>query len=381
MSLRVTRSAVLCVTLASFCLPHAAAGSKGAASGRVAIIDGPTKAFGFSSSVGSWSSVTLDSALQVRIVAAYIGYLRTLNKLYAFNSTTNAWYSTPIAGTALGEDARGATAVAWTNVACYGISTVWVTWRSQAIEYPLGGGSGGNYAMVWTEDAAYAYSSSTGQWSTQLLTSPPVGGYASTGLGLIWTSDAVCVYDPVARSWNHLAIDNPEGVSVDGAGKVGIVWSATLANAYSAFMAAWSSLPGADAFVGGAAGEEVAILWSDDHAFAFDAPTGSWIPVDLEVLAAAPGSVAPAGGFSLAPNPTSGPLSIRLPSSHEPWKVEIVNLEGARIRSFETLPSPAGDEIVWDERDDQNRPVSSGTYWVRARTGERIEARRFVLLH
>ncbi len=378
-SLRVVRIIALCVLSASVCLPRAVLG-KGAASGRVAIIDGSTKAFGFSSSVGSWSSVTLDSALQSKLVGSYIGYLRTERKFYAFNSTTNAWYSTPIIGRPIGEDAQGATAVAWTDQACFGISTVWVLWRSIQITMPIGGGSGGNYALVWTESAAHAYSSSSGQWSTQALTSLPLGGYASPGLGLVWTSDSVCIYDPVARCWNVLTIEDPEGVSVSGSGKVGIVWSASLANAYSAYLAGWSSLPGTDEFLGGAAGEEVAILWSSDHAFAFDAPTGSWVPIDLEVLAAAPGSIAPDGAFSLAPNPTTGPLSIRLPAADHPWRIEIVNLEGARIRSLESPPSSAGAEIVWDQRDDQDRPVSSGTYWVRAHAGERVEARRFVLL-
>jgi hypothetical protein len=379
-SLRVKHLAALCVVSASICLPHAASGYKGAATGRVAIIDGPTKAFGFSSSVGTWTSVTLDSAIQERVIGSYIGYLRTERCIYAFNSTTGLWYSVPIVGTPIGEDAKGATAIVWTNQACYGISTVWVLWRSLAITDPLGGASGGNYGLVWTASAAHAYSSSTGQWSSQALTSAPVGGYASSGLGLVWTSDSVCIYDPIARSWSVLAINAADGVSVGGSGKVGIVWSALLANAYSSYLAAWSSLPGSSEFLGGAAGEEVAILWSGDHAFAFDAPTGTWVPVDLGVPAAVPGSFAPDGIFSLAPNPATGPLSIRLPASDSPWRVEIVNLQGARVRSFESAPSTSGAEIVWDRLDEQARPVSSGTYWVRASAGERIEARRFVLL-
>ncbi len=245
---------------------------------------------------------------------------------------------------------------------------------------PWAGGQGATTRLIWTASAAHAYSSGTGQWTTQPLASYPLGGYASSGLGLVWTNQAVHIYDPVGRSWNTQSISDPEGVSVDGVGKVGIVWSSTAADAYSATLGTWSPVSGSYLFEGGAAGAEVALLWTSDRAFAFDPNDGVWVQVATEVPAGvAPASFEPEGFFSLGPNPATGPLSIHLPAAREPWRIEIVNLQGARVRSV----APAGDgavpEIVaWDRTDDQSRPLPSGTYWVRAQAGDRVEARRFV---
>jgi hypothetical protein len=381
-SLNLRRLIVPASFVALACMPGPVAAHKGAATGRVAIIDSPTKAYGFSSSVGTWTSVILDSPLQNRIVATYIGYLRTANKLYAFNSTTNSWYSIPYSGPTKGEDAQGSTAIVWTSTTAYGISTLWTAWRQLTVTAPLGGGSGGNYGLVWTATEAHAYSSSSGQWLTQTLGSPPVGGYASPGLGIVWTEEAVYVFDPVPRTWNSLGIADPSGISVDGLGKVGMAWSETSAEAYSAFLGTWSPLTDLAGLEGGAAGDEVAIIWGGDKAYAFDPHVGSWVQTTVEVPAGAPsGPVVADGAFSIGPNPTRGPLTIHLPPSPRPWQIEIINLEGERIRSFGSAESATGNDLVWDRRTDGGEIVSSGTYWIRAKGGDRVEARRFVVLH
>jgi hypothetical protein len=346
------------------------------------LFDGPDRIYGFSSSIGAWSGVTLDSGLRAELAGSYLGYVRTENRIYAFNSTTNGWYSTAIVGTPIGEDVQSTTAVFWSDQACFGISTVWGVWRTHEISNPLGGGSGGNYALVWCSQEALAYSSSTGQWASQPLSGVPLGGYASPGLGMIWTQTAAHIYDPIARLWSVLSLQNPEGIMMDGSGKVGVVWSPTSADAYSGYLGTWSPLAGDEEFQGGVAADEVAVMWTETRAFAFDPHLGNWVELSIGYPAGLPsGSSLPDAAFSIWPNPAQAtPLFIHLPPSEQPWMVDIVDVMGARVRSLESAGGMIDATIEWDQRNEAGYRVAAGTYWVRARAGERVEARRFTVV-
>jgi hypothetical protein len=79
-------------------------------------------------------------------------------------------------------------------------------------------------------------------------------------------------------------------------------------------------------------------------------------------------NVSALSGFRAVPNPTSGNVRLLLDHpSRRPLTIEIVDLQGRRIRS---LRLPAGArEVVWDGRDEAGRDAASGIYFARE-TGE-----------
>ena len=60
--------------------------------------------------------------------------------------------------------------------------------------------------------------------------------------------------------------------------------------------------------------------------------------------------------------------------------LEIYNLRGQRIRSFEPDPSPGWHEVTWDGRDDRGLMQSTGTYITRYVCGEQVQVSKMTMI-
>ena len=61
--------------------------------------------------------------------------------------------------------------------------------------------------------------------------------------------------------------------------------------------------------------------------------------------------------------------------------VEVVDLNGRRIVELVDAEYGVGrHEVAWDGRDARGRGVAAGTYMVRLRVGESVEAERLIML-
>ncbi|MFN8547829.1 MAG: T9SS type A sorting domain-containing protein [Candidatus Eisenbacteria bacterium] len=359
----------------------------GAAGGRVCIVPGADRVYGFSAYSGNWTMTPLDAPAKQALVGSYLGFVRSDTRIYAFNSTNEHWYSIGLADPPAqldGQDVEGATAIAWGLRHAYGIATPWSVWRSTwwaAGEHCLGGGSGGNFGIVWTNLRAHAYSASTGQWYAQQLNEASVGGIASGGLGIVWTLDDVYAFDPLATQWISIDLGNPGGVSATGSGNTAIVWSDDRAQAYSALLNQWIPITGLIDVEGGDAGGDVALVWGYDWAYSFMAATGTWTPLVFPGPAHADDAPSLGGGaFRVGPNPSrDGHLSFAMRGTRA-CTFEVVDASGSRVAKFQSTSNGAEAQGSWDGRDLSGRAVAAGTYWVHAENGERSEARRVVIL-
>ncbi len=356
----------------------------GNANGKVAVYDTADSAYGFSAYTGGWTSRALDAPAAVRRCGKYLGLLRTHRQIYAFNCVNERWFNRGFIGLPSGEDAEGAVAVVWTTRAIYGIATPWTLWRDLSLPagaVPIGGGSAGDFGLVWTTTMIYGYHAATHQWMPQPVTLPPIGGIAEDGLGLVWTDREAYAFDPTPGGWVALTLQDPRGVSAAGSGDVAVVWSNREAQAYSGPLDAWYPLTAAQDLVGGAACGEVALVWDELAVHAFDANTGGWssrtirepLPSGLPD-SGLPGFGAPAG-LSAAPNPSpGGRLALTLPFDGN-WRVQVFSPSGSLVRTADAV----GSSLLWDGRDEDDRAVAAGSYWIRAEADGRVEALRVVV--
>jgi hypothetical protein len=381
------RQRVLCwgaILLGLLSISQPARAVTGAAMGRVAVIDTETKGLGFSTYSGTWTSVQLDSPASVRLAGGYLGYLRTTARIYAYNSTNDHWYHTSYQGIPNGEDDVGASIIFWTNAACYAFASPWALWRTHlfdAGEVPLGGGSGGTYAMVWTTIHGIAFHSASGQWMSQTLTMPPVGGLTNDGLGLVWTQDSVYCFDPTPGGWQELGLNDASGISAVGGGGACLVWGGRCALAYSGTFDSWTPFQADNTIQGGVAGGEIALLWTATQAATFDANTTVWAPVPLEHASGLIAPQTPEGdALSISPNPATADLHLRL-AGGSGWAIAVIDAAGRAVRNLEA-PATVGPTILeWDRLDREGHRCSAGVYWIQAKSRERLEARRVVLLN
>ncbi len=356
----------------------------GTARGHVGLIDTNSKAYGFSSFSGQWTTVTLSGPAQTRLAADYLGYLRTAERLYCYNSTNDHWYSTAYTGQVRGECLCGATAVVWTTTRMHAIASIWAIWRSlpfQPDETPLGGGSASSFGLFWTNKRGYAFHSASGTWMPQPVGARSICGLANDGFGLLWNDEAAFSYDPTPGGWMTLDLGEMEGISAAGGGSVGLVWGGSRAQAYSGTLDTWNLFDNTEPYLGGAAGGDVAILWDTSRAHCYNAESDTWSSVTLLVDPAGLGDLTGAGAFFIRPNPSMGAVTFGLPAPGT-WKVEIYDVNGAMIRRLETKTREPGELLHWDGLDTEQHPVAAGTYWARAESeSKQVEARRLVVLH
>ena len=60
--------------------------------------------------------------------------------------------------------------------------------------------------------------------------------------------------------------------------------------------------------------------------------------------------------------------------------LEIYNLRGQRIRSFDPDPSPGWHEVTWDGRDDRGLIQATGTYVTRYVCGDKVEVGKMTMV-
>jgi hypothetical protein len=322
-------------------------------------------------------------------VGDYLGAVVTTTRAYAFNGVSNRWFSSPYAGSYLGSDARGAIVVFWTDCAAYGIATIWASWRGIDLlpgEVALGGGSTGDYAIVWTTQRALAFNPGSGQWTCYELEEPVLDGLVLDEIALIWTQHEAVAFDSGLNAWIPTPLTDATGASADGqgGGDVAILWGAHEAHVFVDSADGWFTLADPqDTIQGGSASGQVGIVWSELRAHVFDAPRQRWTDVALDGQGRSAVDVpdAPVERFGVCPNPArEGSPSFRLAQTDVPWNIEVIDVGGRRIRSFVVPASSAQQLVAWNAIPGALEPLSRGTYWVRARSGGRFEARRIVVL-
>lgn len=381
--------------VAGLCLllgPSLARAQAGAAGEQVAIVDTPTHAYGYSANTGTWTSTTLEAPAAVRLAGGALGYLRSGLRIHAFNATNAHWYGSNYSGYAMGESAEGSTLIFWSSEAAYAIASLWTIWRSQPFtgELPIGGGSAGTFGLVWTSHDAYAFHSASGQWMRQALDDDCRGGITLPNLGLVWTPSTIYTFDPSPGGWVALDLGEPDGISVAAASGIALAWSAHGAVAYTNTLDMWIPLEGGASIAGGAVDGGIGIVWSPQHAWAFDAASGLWTTTPLEGM---PGSPPPpkeipadldpgSGGaaFRVRPNPARGEhLQLQLPPGLE-REVRIFDAAGRVVRSWPAIGSAGATILSWDRTDDAGRRLAAGVYWARAESPDAVEVRRVVLI-
>jgi hypothetical protein len=360
--------------------------AQGLASGKVGVFGSATTGYGFSAYSGVWTQTELDSPAEVCKASEDIGYLRTSGRIYAYNPTSDHWYSSPFTGEPVAQSVVGATALFWSSTSAYAIASIWSLWRAvdfQPGEVPRGGSAAPGFGMVWTMHTAYAFASGSGQWHSCALDGTPIGGVACSGFGLIWTPHAAYAFNPLTGTWSSQNLQSTSGVSADAFGNVGLIWFSNQAFVYSATADVWQSFTFPEQIWSGQAKGDVAIVWDSGRVLCYDTEANTWT---MQVLPPPPEgvvSVHSAQGdlsFSVDPNPSDGAVAFHLPNEGK-WEIDVIRVDGslARHLSLNTLPGDA--RFVWDGRDGGGNPLPAGSYWVRAESEGHVEARRIVLVH
>jgi hypothetical protein len=365
--------------------------AQGVGRGSISIVDTETHAYGYSVFPDSayWVDAPLSGSVLDLSVGDYVGAVITTSRAYLFNGVSNRWFSSAYTGSFLGSDARGAVAVFWTDRAVYGIASIWASWRGLDLltgEIPLGGGSTGDYAIVWTTMRAMAFNPGTGQWASYELGEPVINGAVLQKIALVWTQHSAAAFDSNLNTWIPTALADATGASVDdqGGGDVAILWGMHEAHVFVDSADGWFVLSDpVDTIRGGSASGQVGVVWSEVRAHVFDAPRQRWSAVALEGQGRS-GVEAPAvfaSSFGVFPNPTRmGAPTFRLGASAWAWNVEVIDVAGRRVRSFVVPGAPVERTISWAAAPGSPEPLPTGSYWIRARSGDRFEARRIVVL-
>ena len=82
------------------------------------------------------------------------------------------------------------------------------------------------------------------------------------------------------------------------------------------------------------------------------------------------------------PNPFNPATAINFQLSNEA-KVElmVINLSGMHVRTLAAGNKPAGlHQVIWNGRDDDNRPVPSGIYWAKLKAGDFTKTIKMILI-
>jgi flagellar hook assembly protein FlgD len=78
-------------------------------------------------------------------------------------------------------------------------------------------------------------------------------------------------------------------------------------------------------------------------------------------------------------NPTTA-ISYQLPEESE-VELIIYNIKGQLIKTLSNELKPAGDHsVIWDSRDYNQKPVSSGIYFYKLKAGDFQRVRKMILL-
>jgi hypothetical protein len=124
-----------------------------------------------------------------------------------------------------------------------------------------------------------------------------------------------------------------------------------------------------------------------NYGAAFDLPRMTALIDSLLAHVTGVGDPSPAGpglALSAAPNPGRGAITLSLEGigvdgMHA--RIEVFDLSGRRIAApFDGVIAGGAVRARWDGRDSDHATAPPGLYWVRARIGERVIARRIALI-
>jgi hypothetical protein len=387
LKIRIAGTAILVLAMLSTGDAH----GQGVGRGAITIVTTETHAYGYSVFPDSayWVDAVLEGSVSGLAVGDYLGAIITTDRAYMFNGVSNRWFTSSYMGVFVDCEARGATAVFWTDRAAYAIATVWASWRGVDLrpgETALGGGSTGGYAVVWTTERALAFNPSSGQWTCYELGETVLNGVVLQSVAIVWTQHGAVAFDPGLDTWIPTSVADASGASVDdqGGGDVAILWSQHEAHVFVDSADGWFAFSDPlDTIRGGSASGQVGVVWSDVKAHVFDAPRQRWSTVALEGQGRSdvPSPGVSTDRFGIYPNPLRrGSPSLHLAASAAPWSIEVIDVTGRRIRSFLISASSVRHSVAWTSVPGGPAPLAPGTYWVCARSGDRFEARRIVVL-
>jgi hypothetical protein len=79
-------------------------------------------------------------------------------------------------------------------------------------------------------------------------------------------------------------------------------------------------------------------------------------------------------------NPTTT-ISFSLTTNlHEKARIEIFNIKGQKVKTFDVITNGAAGSVIWNGRDETNKPVSSGIYFYKLVAGENTVTQKMLLL-
>ncbi len=82
--------------------------------------------------------------------------------------------------------------------------------------------------------------------------------------------------------------------------------------------------------------------------------------------------------LSVYPNPVKSKLHINLKGTKSSYKVQIYNIKGQLVKTYNSLGEKSTD---WDLRDRSSKSVGSGLYFLRVITGSKTFTRKIIILH
>jgi len=86
--------------------------------------------------------------------------------------------------------------------------------------------------------------------------------------------------------------------------------------------------------------------------------------------------------FNNYPNPFNPETTIRYSVKETcPVTIEVYNLKGQLVRTLVNEVKTAGNySVVWNGRDNNNQPVSSGVYFYKMNTGKYSSTKKMILM-
>ncbi|HMB68713.1 MAG TPA: cohesin domain-containing protein [bacterium] len=112
------------------------------------------------------------------------------------------------------------------------------------------------------------------------------------------------------------------------------------------------------------------------------------IRVKVRIEESAPGELVlplsgpPAAGplaLAVAPVPAAGAITFAVGGPAEPFRIDVFDVTGRRVRRFDGEGAAGGVRVVWDGRDEGGSRVSAGVYFVRLRGAGDTVTKRAVL--
>jgi hypothetical protein len=131
------------------------------------------------------------------------------------------------------------------------------------------------------------------------------------------------------------------------------------------------------------------LVGADMRVFLWDGTIYTWSLSSLanyqftDITTAVPTEAAVLAPLVVYPNPTSGEVHIGITArGGGDYYVEVLDPRGGVVHEVHVGPLSQGqNQLVWDGRDAQGRPVSNGNYLVRVVQGPRAIKRQVILQH